>query len=47
MKQATHSLDIEFNDNNILSSLFGIDDTNIHLLEDNKSLDDILLKYRA
>ena len=32
MRKSVHSLDIEFNDNNILSSLFGINDVNIRSL---------------
>ena len=33
MNQAIHSLNIEFNDNNILTSLFGVNDKNIQILE--------------
>ena len=32
-KIQSESLQIEFNDNNFLSSLFGVGDSNIHLLE--------------
>ena len=33
MNQAIHSLNIEFNDNNILTSLFGVNDKKIQTLE--------------
>ena len=32
MNQNNQSLDIEFNDNNILSSLFGVNDVNIQVV---------------
>tara|TARA_Y100001960_G_scaffold290438_1_gene331043 strand:+ start:43 stop:990 length:948 start_codon:yes stop_codon:yes gene_type:complete len=44
MKQATNSVQIEFNDNNILSSLFGVSDQNIHLLE---KMNNVRIKYRG
>ncbi len=33
MKSQSNFINIEFDDNNILSSLFGIDDSNIRILE--------------
>ena len=44
MKQVTNSLQIEFNDNNILSSLFGVSDQNIHLLE---KMNNVRIEYRG
>ena len=44
MKQATNSVQIEFNDNNILSSLFGVSDQNIHLLE---KMNNVRIEYRG
>ncbi len=44
MKEPTHSLDIEFNDNNILSSLFGVNDANIHTLE---KINNVKIEYRG
>ena len=38
------SLQIEFNDNNILSSLFGVSDSNIHLLE---KMNNVKIEYRG
>tara|TARA_Y100000590_G_scaffold345274_1_gene394931 strand:+ start:222 stop:1169 length:948 start_codon:yes stop_codon:yes gene_type:complete len=38
------SLQIEFNDNNILSSLFGVSDKNIHLLE---KINNVKIEYRG
>jgi len=42
--QSHESLQIEFNDNNILSSLFGVSDCNIHLLE---KMDNVRIQYRG
>ena len=44
MNNKLSSLQIEFNDNNILSSLFGIADQNIHLLE---KLNNVSINYRG
>ena len=44
MSQQIHSIDIEFNDNNILSSLFGINDINIHTLE---KINNVKIQYRG
>jgi Phosphate starvation-inducible protein PhoH, predicted ATPase len=44
MRKSVHSLDIEFNDNNILSSLFGINDVNIHTLE---KINNVKIEYRG
>jgi len=44
MKQVTNSIQIEFNDNSILSSLFGVSDQNIHLLE---KMNNVKIKYRG
>ncbi len=44
MNKLIHSLDIEFNDNNILSSLFGVDDVNIHTLE---KINNVKIEYRG
>ena len=44
MNKTVHSLDIEFNDNNILSSLFGINDINIHTLE---KINNVKIQYRG
>tara|TARA_Y100000996_G_scaffold245943_1_gene193358 strand:- start:516 stop:1478 length:963 start_codon:yes stop_codon:yes gene_type:complete len=38
------SLDIEFDDNNILSSLFGVDDSNIQILE---KINNVKIQYRG
>lgn len=43
-KQAAHSLQVEFNDNNILSSLFGVYDRNIQLLE---KMNNVKIEYRG
>ena len=40
----SESLQIEFNDNSILSSLFGISDNNIHLLE---KMNNVKIEYRG
>ena len=44
MNQFIHSLDIEFNDNNILSSLFGANDINIQTLE---KINNVKIQYRG
>ena len=44
MSQNTHSLDIEFSDNNILSSLFGVNDINIQTLE---KINNVKIQYRG
>ena len=44
MNQLIHSLDIEFSDNNILSSLFGTNDTNIQTLE---KINNVKIQYRG
>ena len=44
MNQFIHSLDIEFSDNNILSSLFGANDTNIQTLE---KINNVKIQYRG
>jgi len=44
MSQNFHSLDIEFNDNNILSSLFGTNDINIQTLE---KINNVKIQYRG
>ena len=44
MNQAIHSLNIEFNDNNILTSLFGINDKNIQTLE---KINNVKIQYRG
>ena len=44
MNQLIHSLDIEFNDNNILSSLFGTNDINIQTLE---KINNVKIQYRG
>ena len=44
MNQIIHSLDIEFSDNNILSSLFGINDINIQTLE---KINNVKIQYRG
>ena len=38
------SLQFEFNDNNFLSSLFGVEDSNIHLLE---KMNNVKIQYRG
>ena len=43
-KQITNSLQIEFNDNSILSSLFGVSDRNIQLLE---KMNNVKIEYRG
>ena len=40
----SESLQIEFNDNNFLSSLFGVEDSNIHLLE---KMNNVKIQYRG
>ena len=42
--QLAESLQIEFNDNNILSSLFGVADSNIQLLE---KINNVKIEYRG
>ena len=42
--QVIESLQIEFNDNNILSSLFGVEDSNIQLLE---KINNVKIEYRG
>ena len=42
--QVADSLQVEFNDNNILSSLFGIYDSNIQLLE---KMNNVKIEYRG
>ena len=42
--QLSKSLQIEFNDNNILSSLFGVADSNIQLLE---KINNVKIEYRG
>ena len=44
MNQLIHSLDIEFSDNNILSSLFGANDINIQTLE---KINNVKIQYRG
>jgi len=44
VNQFIHSLDIEFNDNNILSSLFGTNDINIQTLE---KINNVKIQYRG
>ena len=44
MNQFIHSLDIEFSDNNILSSLFGTNDINIQTLE---KINNVKIQYRG
>jgi len=44
MNQFIHSLDIEFSDNNILSSLFGANDINIQTLE---KINNVQIQYRG
>ena len=44
MNQSLTSLQIEFNDNNILSSLFGVSDRNIQLLE---KINNVKIEYRG
>ena len=44
MSKSIHFLDIELNDNNILSSLFGVNDVNIHTLE---KINNVKIEYRG
>ncbi len=44
MSQNIHSIDLELNDNNILSSLFGADDINIQTLE---KINNVKIQYRG
>jgi len=44
MNHTTHSLDIEFSDNSILSSLFGVNDVNIQTLE---KINNVKIQYRG
>ena len=44
LNQLIHSLDIEFSDNNILSSLFGANDINIQTLE---KINNVKIQYRG
>ena len=44
MNQIIHSLHIEFSDNNVLSSLFGINDINIQTLE---KINNVKIQYRG
>ena len=44
MNQTIHSLNIEFNDNNILTSLFGVNDKNIQTLE---KINNVKIQYRG
>ena len=44
MNQSIHSLNIEFSDNNILSSLFGANDINIQTLE---KINNVKIQYRG
>ena len=44
LNQFIHSLDIEFSDNNILSSLFGTNDINIQILE---KINNVKIQYRG
>ena len=44
LNHPTHSLDIEFSDNSILSSLFGVNDINIQTLE---KINNVKIKYRG
>ena len=44
MNQFIHSLNIEFSDNNILSSLFGANDINIQILE---KINNVKIHYRG
>ena len=42
--QLAESIHMEFNDNNVLSSLFGVSDSNIHLLE---KINNVKIEYRG
>ena len=42
--QLAESIQIEFNDNSILSSLFGVSDSNIQLLE---KINNVKIEYRG
>tara|TARA_Y100000590_G_C15745769_1_gene1021921 strand:+ start:3227 stop:4171 length:945 start_codon:yes stop_codon:yes gene_type:complete len=44
MNQTIHSIDMEFGDNNILSSLFGVNDINIQILE---RINNVKIQYRG
>ena len=44
MKQIIETLDIEFSDNNLLSSLFGANDINIQTLE---KINNVKIHYRG
>ena len=44
MNQSIHSLNIEFSDNNILTSLFGVNDNNIQTLE---KINNVKIQYRG
>ena len=44
MNQVIHSLNIEFSDNNILTSLFGVNDKNIQTLE---KINNVKIQYRG
>ena len=41
---AHHSINIEFNDNSILTNLFGVDDVNIQILE---KINNVKIQYRG
>ena len=42
--QLAESIHMEFNDNNVLSSLFGVSDSNIQLLE---KINNVKIEYRG
>tara|TARA_B100002049_G_scaffold229303_1_gene204896 strand:+ start:179 stop:544 length:366 start_codon:yes stop_codon:yes gene_type:complete len=42
--QLAESIHMEFNDNSVLSSLFGVSDSNIHLLE---KINNVKIEYRG
>ena len=44
MKSFSETIQIEFDDNNILSSLFGINDSNIRILE---KINEVKIQYRG
>ena len=44
MSNVNYSLDFELNDNNFLSNLFGINDTNIQIIE---KINNVKIQYRG
>ena len=44
MTQSIYAIDIEFNDNNILTNLFGANDVNIQTLE---KINNVKIQYRG